>query len=248
MTIQMKPFYLILVLGLLVSLACVCSGSALPPTPESDLREETERVEVETPELPAMPQELHLGDARTALNGLSSFQYVTTGEFESEGNATTIHCEGVYVQANQAWRADCRFAEEEEVLVQFYSVGDRTWWGAEGGMGWLPVSSGSSVEQTAGEAAPFAYWPDARHWQIGTLQPEPMRSIAGVGCYEYAFIPSDASEDVQLRLCVIPEGAVPIRMESSARGDNFTVLIIREFSRLDDPDNVVEPPADWSEE
>jgi hypothetical protein len=37
-------------------------------------------------------------------------------------------------------------------------------------------------------------------------------------------------------------------MESSARGDNSRVLIIREFSRLDDPDNVVEPPADWSEE
>jgi hypothetical protein len=191
-----------------------------------------------------MPQELSFDDARMALNGLSSFRYLTTAEFEAEGNATAIHCEGVCVQGNQAWRASCRVGIEEQALLELYSLGDQTWWGVEGGQGWLRVAGSIVEDRVAVEAAPFWLWSDAPYWEIGTLLPEPMQSIAGVRCYEYLF----ASEDAQLHLCVIPGGMVPLRMEFSAAGESHRVLITREFTHFDDPSNVVEPPADWVQE
>jgi len=197
--------------------------------------------------LPAseMPLKLHLDDARMALDGLSSFRYVTTEEIVTADKTGNYRMEGVYVQVNQAWQADFRNKPEDpEPLLQFWSMGGQTWQRLAVTHMWFLSADGDSLVKGA---APFGNWPNQPKPQLAVLDLEPgsSRSIAGMSCQDYVsegVVQSDEGYDVesQVRLCVTPNQSIPLRMELSMTGGGVRVHIVRELSHLDDPANVVE--------
>jgi hypothetical protein len=201
------------------------------------------------PPVSEMPEKLYLDDARMALNGLSSFRYVTDVEMGDKDGLTTYRVEGVYLQASQAWQANWKWKPEDaQAIVEFLSIGGEAWmdWTPTDGVKtWLPSVFFGEAESMLKDAGPFANWPGASALPPAVLQPGSARTIAGVECQEYtssAKVQGDQGTiyDLQVRLCVTADHVIPLRLVSTAVSDDFRFVITRELSHLDDPANVVE--------
>lgn len=198
------------------------------------------------PPTSAMPERLHMDDARMALNRLASFQYVTNAEIKD----STYNVKGVYVQANQAWRAEWRWKPEDaEPFLKLASIGDQAWLAVGKSTTWLPSALLPDSKQMVDDASPFANWPSSS-FQEGILQPGSKRAVSGLVCNEYIFTASATTKrgnkaDFQARLCVTADSLIPLRLETSisVTAEGFRSLITRELSHLNDPSNVVEPPG-----
>ena len=233
-----KSPYLNFVVMVVVLFLITCN---LLPTPTTETPHKTL-----TPET---LQKIDIIEAYDAINSLSSFQYTTTINSVSseEPEETSIVYEGVYVSTNYSWRTDLWVSDqgEKKMTIQFYSTGNQTWWKLIGLTDWTTEPFPFlNLEEMAKAASPFALWPEfLRFFQVGILQSGGMKTISGLECYEYKFLPVDISDTIELRMCMTSE-TVPLRMEFSAWVGAESTHVIQELSHINDPTNVVEPPTD----
>jgi len=190
-----------------------------------------------------MPQRLYLDDARMALNSLASFRYITTAELVSETTSSPT-TEGVYVQANQAWSA--KWSVGNEVEIDILVVGNDTWASMTKGETWLPIEVYENLYEgmnnVVDTTTPFWLWPDSSKFHNGILQSETTRTVNGMECHEYLFLPIDTSLDSELQLCVTPNEAIPIQFDLSAQKEGFSMHIVREINQINESTNIVAPP------
>ncbi len=207
------------------------------------------------PPTSAMPERLHIDDARMAYNGLSSFRYVTDAELStSAAEPSTYHVEGVYVQNDQAWQTEWKWKPQDlEPVFEVLSIEDQTWLRIGQNGNWVDSSLLEDFEWYVSDAGPFAYWPDASEPAagVGILQSDSTRTVDGLECVDYLFEGTRTTEtgvrlEQRIRVCITPIEMLPLQVEITLEfaGDNKSarVAVRRELSHINDPANLVESP------
>lgn len=192
--------------------------------------------------LPTIEGAIPLEIVTEALDALPSFRYATSGEIISEAGSSTYQVEGVYVHEGRAWRAQTKLSVPgQEAELEIYSTESRLWWAAPGSNDWQAISRWPAFRQIAEDSGPFAYWPNPLEFQPGLPQPQ-ARQIDNLACNDYLFKPVDPSRNVELRLCITPDTSIPLRMEYLAIEKKVQIHVVREFTHIADPGNIVLNP------